>query len=416
MDEHVRELGRRAQASPHDLAAGHALARALERGGDVVGAWRERCRLARAGDEEALRVLSAPSRDARALGDPLVLEHPGNHVVCGGNEHGVLQNAAGQAQLLDPGTLAARWTAPGLALGMVGTLAVLGERNGESLRICTAHAGEVLAQIELPGVPALPLVVSADGYLAAAVGEGGWRAHAVVDVGGQTSLVRARPARGSPTPSLAGGGLLVGEGALGDESTYLLAHDDHGDDAPLWTAPGYAVCGDVRDVLLVTERGERRATFTLVGAGDGQARWSRQVEVRPPVRGALTADAVVLAAYTIGIDDVPDRLDVVGLARTSGELLWHCTSRVGPHFVLRLAVGREVLVLAYGPPCDPDELSVPVQAVRTVTYHALDATTGADLWTFTPDAPGPHHAITLHAVGGAYVSWLRRHLVRLGPG
>ncbi len=70
-DETLRDLERRVKASPTDVALGHELVRALERGGESARATEELVRIARLGDRvarESLERLSAPRPNGRRMG------------------------------------------------------------------------------------------------------------------------------------------------------------------------------------------------------------------------------------------------------------------------------------------------------------------------------------------------------------
>lgn len=110
MDDQLRALERAARAAPDDRTAGWALVRGLERAGDEVGSWRERCRLARAGDDDAWEALRWTPRGARRAGR--VVERRLSQVerVQVGEAGAVVM--ARDLALLDRASLETRWSSP----------------------------------------------------------------------------------------------------------------------------------------------------------------------------------------------------------------------------------------------------------------------------------------------------------------
>jgi hypothetical protein len=181
-DDDLRRLAHAAQADPHDLSAGLALARALERGGDRRGLHLELCRLARAGSREAEEALDRfvpwPGRSGRggtafARCRPLPFRYrqrrgvvDASELVAATNQVVILRAEDGLVGI-DAAELTTLWRVP---VGERGFAVLSGEDlvtvEGTDLLLRDSRTGGQIARAALPGTV---LALSASGDRAVAL-------------------------------------------------------------------------------------------------------------------------------------------------------------------------------------------------------------------------------------------------------
>jgi hypothetical protein len=250
-DETLRDLERRVKASPTDVALGHELLRALERGGESARATEELVRIARLGDAEArerLERLSAPRPTRHKMGHRRGVASPASgrwssmrHM---GGRFGHLHGASDRMlhttrqrshAAYDLRTLAELWTRDTLigstAVGSAtsfhaveGGLAVLGE-GGERLRFSEVgfytHAADAL------GDRALAIATSPS------------ESRVVCVEGGTGSVLWSESVgKGVPDVALVPGRVFVGGNPATTPGRYFHRILDETTGATLWTDQG----------------------------------------------------------------------------------------------------------------------------------------------------------------------------------
>lgn len=417
MDDRLRKVERGARADAQDLAAGRALVRARERASDRLGAWRARCRLARAGDEDAWRELSARAPGPRRLGPPFVRALGEVRRVYQANEDGLLAggdregSAASPVLLLDPITLEPRWSTPtgGQPAALLGPLAIYAQ--GQELVACDALTGAVQGRAALPGPLFQVRGRSADGALVVDLGTS-HRATTTVALDMADTCPRAgepwRERRAYTMGLVRGARLVVGSrGRPPTESTLARTLTTN---RVRWRAPGRPLALDASHVLMEVSPDLAVERVALVAGASGEVAWEARVDLLGP-SAALTDDAVVLASNTHRFLPPSELLEVVALDRRTGDVRWRLREEVGPHVVADVAAARDVVIVAHGPLVAGERS--PFTPLQRVTLSGLNPASGARLWALTPDVLEPHRGAVVFVVEGAVVAWVRGHLVRL---
>lgn len=320
MDDRLRALERAARADPADLVAGRALVQALEQAGEEVGAWRERCRLARGGDEDAWRALTALPAGAWSPGEPIERLFEGAYSAEADARTVLL--AGPTLEALDAANLAPRWSISG-AQGhslLVGPYVAHAPAEAREVVLRLTATGDEVARVATPG-PVTVLHATLDRLIVTC--EQGFESRSViVDLGeapGATLAVRVdRPPYQSTVA--AGRGLRV----VVKHESVAAVFEARGvdDDVVRWrTRDKPSVMSDVG--VVVEHLGGRagRDAYELTPER-GEQRW-RQRMASPwgLVAAALAGDTALLVvgeAYPDFASLAPPRSRLVALDRCRG--------------------------------------------------------------------------------------------------
>lgn len=405
MDEQLRTLERAARAAPDDRTAGWALVRGLERTGDAVGAWRETCRLARAGDDAAWEALEWRPCAARAEGERVERRLRGGIELVSAGPGEVVLSSRSELLALDPGTLATLWSrpidraprAPACASGPWVTHLEGGETE-PMIVVTTRRTGEERLRLATAGAAALVSVVWADvtadllGVLARSAADpaGGW-CHAVLSLTeGLSRLHQADLADPVLPPVLARDLLLEklplapGPSPSGFTPTGWAARSLDGQER--WRADGALFGRQGRGVLLARPGREGRLELRELDLA-GRTRWSRDV---PSCRAHLGPDHVVLAEepYRRGGETV---LRLSTLERGTGTPGWErvLTGPSGARLA-GLSVTGDVAHALIESRTSAGSTSAPA------TVQAIDVRSGLTLWT--AEVPLVGSRASVHAI------------------
>lgn len=382
MDEALRSHEQAARAAPDDVAAGRALVRALDRTGDAARAWFERCRLARAGDDESAHELDARPRGLRAVGDVRRLEGELPLIPVGFDAHTVVVRRGGGGSggllgldLLDLSTRwrADTWADPGfhrevVALGPF----VIHVTGPDGLASVACASGASVARVQVPleepndaggFTPHLGEVMGARDRTLAWVEPTALSGLAPTDerarhgpevvlidwsAGGQ---VIARRARARDVRGLAGDLVLCATDAGETEALDGL------DDPPVWRANGHWQTSDAVGAVLRVGH-----LVHEVEASTGRTRWSVP---------AFSTRQVVLGPEQALVLDRPQGsgVSVRALRRADGATLWELAPPAD-RFVGAVTLAADVVTLALQP----------VQGRGAPSVLALDLATGERLF------------------------------------
>lgn len=388
MDDRLRALERAARADPSDRAAGWAFVAALDQAGDEVGAWRERCRLARAGDAQAWTEVDRPiAAGVRALGPIAARTFDGDvRLVTTWRDVVVLEHG-GRLLGLEAATLETRWSRPSIGVNLwvgCGPRVVAPDAARELLVHVSARGGDEL-QTELPVAAEdwWPCRRTADRLMLVSPTLPLLRGHgrvAVVDVGDPPGAVLAdvHDTWALPADPAVGGVHLHQRGSA-------LQARDVVSRALLWSAYGHWTADvDPRHALALSQG---RLALLEVRTGNEARAWSAQAD-----RALLAPDAVV--ARVGGVMVVFDR--------GAGAERWRRPRPPGRSPAL--AAARDVLVVAFE------------GRYRGGQVVGLDLTDGRPLWTADVRCgrrPSFQVALAERAVVAVASTATKAHLVRI---
>jgi hypothetical protein len=372
VDETLRALERAARADATDRAAGWAYVRALDRAGDVVGAWRERCRLARGGDLSAWDELTWCPRGVRT--EPRVtarvrLERLGG-IVGGGGSNTVVLVEGEDIVALDARTLEQRWRCAAIDAAWLGPcLALLRDDEVVLLR---ADEGRALTSVPL-GVRGHRLHGAADRVL---VHHGADPASSVTIDLGPAPRVDPRPAGvGLGAFALAGDGVLWSapsrpEAASEAPELFAVSARDPARRRPL---PGFDVhCADARSALVGwappsphEELGFHDWALIDLATADVAWVWSRGP------RGCVHEFALHAEEVFVASTEASRNLVLEARSRRSGTLRWSVPLLSEPVSPAWLGVTADVILVKV---C-AEELG------SSASLVAFDRATGRQLWS-----------------------------------
>lgn len=373
MDETLRALERAARADPTDRAAGWALVRGLDRAGDAVAAWRERCRLARGGDLSAWDELTWCPRGVRS--EPRVtarVDCPRAGVLGGGGADVVVVHplyGSGMVRGLDARTFEPRWSIEGQNGTWLGPcLAVLREDRVALVRGADGHE---LTSVDFPGAD---LARSPQGQADRILLLGGDQPATwfTVDLG-LAPRVEGPPAGVGSWAHVLAGDLVAWSApprpeAAGD-APELFAVSVH-DPTRRWPLPGSWVRGaDARSIVVGwgdPHDHEAKEKCSVVDSGTGGVLWHLNEPRGASVESVSLEGEDLLVATTAGTAGCFERRD-----RLTGALRWQATFPATDVVVHPAA--DVVYALAH------DE-QPPVRGAST-TIHALDRASGTLLWS-----------------------------------
>lgn len=402
MDDRLRALERAARADPTDRVAGRALVQALDQAGDEVGVWRERCRLARGGDERAWRELTALPAGARSPGEPIERLFEGAYSAEADARTVLL--AGPTLEALDAANLAPRWSISG-AQGhslLVGPYVAHAPAEAREVVLRLTATGDEVARVATPG-PVTVLHATLDRLIVTC--EQGFESRSViVDLGeapGATLAVRVdRPPYQSTVA--AGRGLRV----VVKHESVAAVFEARGvdDDVVRWHA---RQLGLLSDSGLVVFFGHGNAEVSELDPASGERRWTYAPR-SPAVSAALAGDVVVLALARSPSELGHGCMHMTALERRVGAPRWE---RPAPsHF--ETCVSEDAMYLLDR---EPQEWSAKVER--------RELASGRTMWGGpipTPPLDDPYWVPGFHAVDrGVVVVYSdgedgRTHLLRLG--
>ncbi|MCO5170612.1 MAG: hypothetical protein M9894_30135 [Planctomycetes bacterium] len=318
MDDRLRALERAARADPSDRVAGRALVQAFDQAGDEVGAWRARCRLARGGDEDAWRALTALPAGARAPGEAIERVFDGAYSAEADPRTVLL--AGPTLEALDAATLAPRWSISG-AQGhslLVGPYVVHAPAEASEVVLRLARTGEEVARVAAPG-PVTALHATLD-RLIVTCEQGQESRSVIVDLGevpGATLAVRVdRPPYQSTVA--AGRGLRV----VVKHESVAAVYEARGVDDDVVRWPTHQLRW-ISDSGLVADSGHDLTEISELDPSTSLCRWTYGSR-STPVAAALAGDVVVLALARSANDLSPGRMHLTALDRRDGAPRWEC--------------------------------------------------------------------------------------------
>ncbi|MBX3470126.1 MAG: hypothetical protein KF878_24890 [Planctomycetes bacterium] len=376
MDDRLRALERAARADPADLVAGRALVQALDQAGDEVGAWRERCRLARGGDEDAWRALTALPAGARAPGEAIERVFEGAYSAEADARTVLLVGPTLEA--LDAATLAPRWSISGAQAHalLVGPYVAHAPAEASEVVLRLARTGEGVARVAAPG-PVTALHATFDRLIVTCEGFPESRS-VIVDLGeapGATLAVRVdRPPYQSTVA--AGRGLRV----VTKHESVAAVFEARGvdDDVVRWSTRDTIY--SLSDLGLVVGRARQGSSaVSELEPGAGAPRWTSSF--RPPwmVDGAALASDLVILSMGEHADTVPELITgdmgVLTLDRRTGALGWERRWRLD--WPLSLAPSRDVVYCQLPGPDDRWRV------------ECLDLVSGSTAWSAPVREPAP---------------------------
>jgi hypothetical protein len=344
MDDRLRALERDARREPLDPEAVRAHVRALEQVGDDVGAWRERCRLARAGDRAVWDELRERRAGVRERRDVRSRELAGPRLIADSIGPVVLLEGAGGVEALGVADLETRWREPrGQAVAATGPFAVIASMSELIVRdVDGAQRG--LADTGLLGTP-IEVSVAADLALVS---------HRVM--GSQWLCSADGP---QVLDRWAGRSRLAGVHVLRQDVplTRTVCHGPLGH--RLWQVDGLARWADERDAIF-----DMFHTDAMVDVATGSPRWSGLI-------GdcfAVTPDLVV-SARSAPLPTAGPEVEVHALDRGTGVTRWQVDVPVSPR-------GSERLTLHAA----DDMIYLLTSGREVVDLIPLEAATGRSPW------------------------------------
>lgn len=406
MDAHLRTLERASRADPDDRRAARALAHRLDQAGDAPGAWRARCRLARAGDEEVWHALATTPAGALAPGAPVERTFEADVRVRADARTVLL---AGQAlQALDPTTLEPRWSVPGeqdLAT-LVGPYVVHAPAGEKGLVFRDAASGEEVARTLL-ATRARAAHATRDRLIVRCEHSLGTSA-LLIDTGDEPGMPLAMrpdlPPFGGTAAAARGLRVVREHAGIAD---MFEARDVDSDDVAWRTRHALLRASD-RGIAVMT-RDLPRQVIELDARG-GAPRWSATLPWQQGGTSALFTDELVVVSVQVPPWAAePRAFGVAAFERDGGGLRWTGDQEDQRRTFVAEAIAADVVYYVRS----PDE-GASTGDLRVV---ALDLRSGEPLWS---QALGGRRGkgTTLDAVeGGVVAAWRdgeRTVLTRLG--